>query len=55
MRIEATTKIDLKYNTTVDELKKVLDGIPPTATMRVDMYKGDPSYTHLIFSWSEER
>jgi predicted ATP-grasp superfamily ATP-dependent carboligase len=49
-RVTTTTTIQVPNTVTVGELQSLLEGIPPTGTVRFDHFAGDqrdPSYTTI--------
>ena len=57
MVITSTTKISIKYNTTVEELISALEEIPRNATLNVVKTKyydqRDPGESYIEATWSE--
>lgn len=53
MDIKKTAEVEIKYNTTVGELKALLEQIPTIATINITQQQGDardPGYTRINFS-----
>lgn len=58
MKVSSTSQITLKYGTTVEELIRLLQTLPPKAKVSVfkDKYydQRDPGSEGLNFRWDEE-
>jgi hypothetical protein len=59
MKVEMSTRLDIKHNTTAGELGAFFSSLPPDARVTVTKTKyydqRDPGETYITVRWTEER